>query len=66
MHNISKQFMPSYLICCVQTSSEDLKLFPTDDLEAEFLEETQRNKCQTDIFPVAEVWVNEGKEKETM
>ncbi|XP_039182409.1 serine/threonine-protein kinase Nek1 isoform X3 [Crotalus tigris] len=37
-----------------------------DDLEAEFLEETQRNKCQTDIFPVAEVWVNEGKEKETM
>ncbi|KAL7981866.1 hypothetical protein Chor_000923 [Crotalus horridus] len=45
---------------------EELKLFPTDDLEAEFLEETQRNKCQTDIFPVAEVWVNEGKEKETM
>ncbi|XP_070613510.1 serine/threonine-protein kinase Nek1 isoform X3 [Erythrolamprus reginae] len=37
-----------------------------DDLEAELLEETQINKCQTNIFPVAEVWVNERKEKETM
>ncbi|XP_070613524.1 serine/threonine-protein kinase Nek1 isoform X15 [Erythrolamprus reginae] len=38
----------------------------SDDLEAELLEETQINKCQTNIFPVAEVWVNERKEKETM
>uniref|UniRef100_A0A8C5WQ06 non-specific serine/threonine protein kinase n=1 Tax=Laticauda laticaudata TaxID=8630 RepID=A0A8C5WQ06_LATLA len=45
-----------------------LKLFPTesDDLETELLEETQTNKCQTYMFPVAEVWVNEGKEKETI
>ncbi|ETE63735.1 Serine/threonine-protein kinase Nek1, partial [Ophiophagus hannah] len=47
---------------------EELKLFPTesDDLEAELLEESQTNKCQRNMFPVAEVWVNEGKEKETM
>ncbi|KAG8134766.1 putative Serine-threonine-protein [Naja naja] len=38
----------------------------SDDLEAELLEESQTNKCQTNMFPVAEVWVNEGKEKETM
>ncbi|XP_058048530.1 serine/threonine-protein kinase Nek1 isoform X3 [Ahaetulla prasina] len=47
-------------------SSEPTLTEELDDLEAELLEETQRNKCQTNIFPVAEVWVNEGKEKETM
>uniref|UniRef100_A0A670XWL8 non-specific serine/threonine protein kinase n=1 Tax=Pseudonaja textilis TaxID=8673 RepID=A0A670XWL8_PSETE len=38
----------------------------TYDLETELLEETQTNKCQTNMFPVAEVWVNEGKEKKTI
>ncbi|XP_013909646.1 PREDICTED: serine/threonine-protein kinase Nek1 isoform X2 [Thamnophis sirtalis] len=49
-----------------QLSSEPILTEESDGLEEELLEETQRNKCQTDIFPVAEVWVNEGKEKETM
>uniref|UniRef100_A0A2D4I329 non-specific serine/threonine protein kinase n=2 Tax=Micrurus lemniscatus lemniscatus TaxID=129467 RepID=A0A2D4I329_MICLE len=46
--------------------SEPTLMEESDDLEAELLEETQTNKCQTNMFPVAEVWVNEGKEKETM
>uniref|UniRef100_A0A670XWK5 non-specific serine/threonine protein kinase n=1 Tax=Pseudonaja textilis TaxID=8673 RepID=A0A670XWK5_PSETE len=40
--------------------------FTVYDLETELLEETQTNKCQTNMFPVAEVWVNEGKEKKTI
>ncbi|XP_070613522.1 serine/threonine-protein kinase Nek1 isoform X13 [Erythrolamprus reginae] len=49
-----------------ELSSEPILVEESDDLEAELLEETQINKCQTNIFPVAEVWVNERKEKETM
>ncbi|XP_026555495.1 serine/threonine-protein kinase Nek1 isoform X3 [Pseudonaja textilis] len=46
--------------------SEPTLMEESDDLETELLEETQTNKCQTNMFPVAEVWVNEGKEKKTM
>ncbi|XP_025023460.1 serine/threonine-protein kinase Nek1 isoform X3 [Python bivittatus] len=49
-----------------QLSPKPTLMEESDGLEAELLVETKRNKCQTNIFAVAEVWINEGKEKETI